>query len=77
MAISTNPKPTIYRNLYENTAPGPQPKETYKHIMYEESGVFIMYADAISARFMLDFCWIVVTKSVQIHNRHVYKQCLP
>ena len=21
MAISTNPKPTIYRNLYENTAP--------------------------------------------------------
>ena len=23
MAISTNQKPTIYRNLYENTAPGP------------------------------------------------------
>ena len=22
MAISTNQKPTIYRNLYENTAPG-------------------------------------------------------
>ena len=22
MAISTNPKPTIYRNLYENTGPG-------------------------------------------------------
>ena len=22
MAISTNPKPTIYRNLYENTSPG-------------------------------------------------------
>ena len=21
MAISTNPKPTIYRNLYENTSP--------------------------------------------------------
>ena len=24
MAISTNPKPTIYRNLYENTGPGNQ-----------------------------------------------------
>ena len=24
MAISTNPKPTIYRNLYENTGPGDQ-----------------------------------------------------
>ena len=24
MAISTNQKPTIYRNLYENTAPGTQ-----------------------------------------------------
>ena len=24
MAISTNQKPAIYRNLYENTAPGPQ-----------------------------------------------------
>ena len=23
MAISTNQKPTIYRNLYENTGPGP------------------------------------------------------
>ena len=23
MAISTNQKPTIYRNLYENTDPGP------------------------------------------------------
>ena len=22
IAISTNPKPTIYRNLYENTGPG-------------------------------------------------------
>ena len=22
MVISTNPKPTIYRNLYENTSPG-------------------------------------------------------
>ena len=22
MAISTNPKPTIYRNLYDNTSPG-------------------------------------------------------
>ena len=25
MAISTNPKPTIYRNLHENTGPGGQP----------------------------------------------------
>ena len=24
MTISTNQKPTIYRNLYENTAPGTQ-----------------------------------------------------
>ena len=24
MAISTNQKPTIYRNLYENTGPGAQ-----------------------------------------------------
>ena len=24
MAISTNPKPTIYRNLYENTGPVPE-----------------------------------------------------
>ena len=26
MAISPNPKPTIYRNLYENTGPAPLPK---------------------------------------------------
>ena len=25
MAISTNQKPTIYRNLYENTGPGVHP----------------------------------------------------
>ena len=27
MAISTNPKPTIYRNLYENTGPGEPPED--------------------------------------------------
>ena len=30
MAISTNPKPTIYRNLYEKTAPGAGPVFLYK-----------------------------------------------
>ena len=29
MAISTNPKPTIYRNLYENTGPGKLDPQTF------------------------------------------------
>ena len=29
MAISTNPKPAIYRNLYENTDPGIVSDEVY------------------------------------------------
>ena len=34
MAISTNQKPTIYRNLYENTAPGPRaPKNVHNILM--------------------------------------------
>ena len=32
MAISTNHKPTIYRNLYENTAP-----DTYLHLPLKPS----------------------------------------
>ena len=29
MAISTNQKPTLYRNLYENTGPGPYARGSY------------------------------------------------
>ena len=31
MAISTNRKPTIYRNLYENTAPGDYLQISFLH----------------------------------------------
>ena len=36
MAISTNQKPTIYRNLYENTAPEPDNKDIV-HCFYSSS----------------------------------------
>ena len=35
MAISTNQKPTIYRNLYENT--GPEKNKDYLRAWYEHS----------------------------------------
>ena len=34
MAISTNPKPTIYRNLYENTGPGDEQENALWKIAY-------------------------------------------
>ena len=38
MVISTNPKPTIYRNLYENTAPGDHPRLAGDHPRLAGSG---------------------------------------
>ena len=35
MAISTNQKPTIYRNMYENTGPGPVDWFTITNIKVE------------------------------------------
>ena len=36
MAISTNQKPTIYRNLYENTGPG-EAQGAYSRTSYDIS----------------------------------------
>ena len=36
MAISTNQKPTIYRNLYENTVSGVRVACTYIYIYYDK-----------------------------------------
>ena len=38
MAISTNPKPTIYRNLYENTAP----HNAQSHEVMAKNSVFLI-----------------------------------
>ena len=38
MAISTNQKPTIYRNLYENTGPGDQ------RFLFADSNSFLQRA---------------------------------
>ena len=37
MAISTNPKSTMYRNLYEKTDPGP---DTKGHVLLSETVVY-------------------------------------
>ena len=41
MAISTNPKPTIYRNLYENTAPGSSSRPIYAGLNKTIKPIFI------------------------------------
>ena len=40
MAISTNPKPTIYRKLYENTGPGVQGSTS--HVYWVVKGMVVM-----------------------------------
>ena len=40
MAISTNQKPTIYRNLYENTGPGRSEKLVYQQLRDVEPMLF-------------------------------------
>ena len=49
MAISTNQNPTIYRNLYENTAPGGQRGIDQCSVQWYVSSYSLLYAaDAFS-----------------------------
>ena len=45
MAISTNPKPTIYRNLYENTGPAFR-----RHLSFYDCHVYTATMDTWSEK---------------------------
>ena len=47
MAISTNQKPTIYRNLYENTGPG------LTNILFQFEFIYIRYIHFIASLFLV------------------------
>ena len=66
MAISTSPKPTIYRNLYENTSPGSINRATCLYHMDVEAIVGICQS-------ALSLEPLPMTMSFYKHNMYMYQ----